>query len=620
MAVGYRAVLRLEAGQSAVSAAEEQVRSWLRGKTGKRPTAQAQADWSAPGHYEIRSGLELLVVHADHDEHTPRRLYRVIESNRSGRWIVSVYAGALPSKRGGEQTIVVEVDLAGSDRETALAKVAPPAIVRTLLDTYQATDGSVVLTGSPIVIRDSQIDDVTAAITDDSRRASVVVALSPARDLDDSWRQVVGSLTRQSVGVSAAYVVYHDAAEAFNAALPESHRFRAGQIRTFLPDVEFENPDDAIRHRWLALPTLTRSIRSRRVAEPLQRRHGEVARRRFVEAQLPADVQRMIELLRRQETGVERAARVEALVAKSRATTPRTQTAAAVNDGARAEATPPWLPRIGATLRRWLGREPRQIEELDALDDFIESKVAEVSIATEQLAEAASSMESLQSDVVQLRRERDDMELEWAIALEARQAADRDSNILRRRLASSANPGDAYVEPDADDWNPPTSVEELVRWLRPGEDEHQATARVIFTGSDTGAIEIDRRYPTGVYATAFWQHVRVLHDYAEARIAGFNGGLHLYLTSDSTNGIKGPPNQHAAKESETVLTNAKWRAERIFPVPPAAHAEGKALMEAHFKPTWRDTFAPRMYYFDDVANSGKIFVGYVGRHLTNTRT
>lgn len=187
MAIGYRAVLRLTRGQSAVAAAEEQVRTWLKGKVGKRPAQQARVDWDRPGHYAIGRGLELLVVHADHDEQTPRRLYRIIESNPSGRWIVSVYAGTLASKRGGEQTIVVEVDLSGADREAALAKVAPPKIVRTLLDTYDASDGSVQLTGTPNVVRSAQIEDLLAAIADPDRTASRptgTVAVPPGRSWD----------------------------------------------------------------------------------------------------------------------------------------------------------------------------------------------------------------------------------------------------------------------------------------------------------------------------------------------------------------------------------------------------------------------------------------------------
>ena len=53
---------------------------------------------------------------------------------------------------------------------------------------------------------------------------------------------------------------------------------------------------------------------------------------------------------------------------------------------------------------------------------------------------------------------------------------------------------------------------------------------------------------------------------------------------------------------------------------PCTSKDGTQFMEAHFKPTWRDTFAPRMYYYDDLGNTGKIYIGYIGRHLTNTQS
>lgn len=621
MAIGYRAVLQLEESQSAIAVAEDQVRVWLRAKNRNRPSDQIPVDWDGPGHYVFRKGLELLVVHADHDESTPRRLFRVIDENPAGQWVVTVYAGIVVSKRGKFQTIVVEVDLVGAEREVALEKVAPPAIVRSLLDTYNASDGSVRLTGAPNVIRFGDTDDVISAITDANRTASVVVALSPATDLDDPWRQVVASLTRESVGVTAVYVVYHQANTTFNADLPVSYRIRPGEIRTYLPEVDLNDPSDSIRHRWLALPTLTRSLENRRVAGPLQRRHGASARRRFVETRLPSDVQRMLELLRRQETKIERAARVEELVAKTRAE--KSHAVLPFSDDVpdvTGQSSSSWRSNILPTFKRWLGREPAEPQDLQALDTYIEARNAEVSVAAEQLSEAASQVEALQAEIGSLRRERDDMELEWAIALESFQEVDRESTVLRHRLAASAQPTKAYVAPDTKDWTPPGSVEQLLRRLSPGVDAHHAISRVEFTGVEDGAIEIDRRYPTGVYANAFWLHVRVLHDYAVARTNGFSGGVHLYLDSDIVDGAKCPKGQHAAKESPTVLANPKWSAERVFPVPQEVSRNEQILMEGHFKPTWRDTFAPRLYYLDDFANTGKMYIGYIGRHLTNTQT
>jgi hypothetical protein len=182
MAVGYRAVLRLESTQNAVAAAEEQIRLWLKGKAGKRTDQQARVEWDGPGNYVISRSLELLVVHADHDDTTPRRLYRITDTNPSGRWIVSVYAATLPSRRGREQTIVVEVDLADVDRETALARVDPPTIVRSILDTYAANDGSVRLTGTPNVVRTGDVEDLLAAITTTHGERSLQASLAKASE------------------------------------------------------------------------------------------------------------------------------------------------------------------------------------------------------------------------------------------------------------------------------------------------------------------------------------------------------------------------------------------------------------------------------------------------------
>jgi hypothetical protein len=624
MATGYRSVLRLSDEHDAVAVAEEQVRSWLTDKKRGRRGRSTSLDWDGPGRYRISPKLELLVVHVDHDPHTQRRLYRIIETNRDGQWGVTLYAGSVSSGKRKSQVIVVEVDLLGSDRETALAKVAPPRIVRSLLDTYAVTDHLAELTGTPVVVRSSQMPELVAAITDPLRTASVVVALSPARDLDDAWREVVKSLTQQSVGVTATYVVYADAVDDFMEAMTASHTISRGHIRTYLPQVDVNNASDGIRHKWLTLPTLTSSLEKRRVSESLQRRHGEAARRRHVEAGLPTDVQRMVELLRRAETTVERAARVQALVEANRSSTRQTvvdtvpEIAAPV---APLTVDPRWRARVAATFRRWLGVEfIHAPEQLDELDTFIESKVAEVSVASEQLTEAAGEVETLQAEATRLRIERDDMELEWAVALEAHTKADRENTVLRRRLTAAKRPQEAYVEPESDSWSPPESVEMLTQLLTPGDEAHMASEVIVFTGNDDGAVEIDRRYPSGVYAQAFWQHVHVLYDYTQARKAGYAGNVHMYLKADEVEGAKCPPSQHAARESDTVLNNAKWRAERVLPIPAEAHEDEVALMEAHFKPTWRDTFAPRMHYFDDFANSGKIYIGYLGRHLTNPQT
>ncbi len=64
----------------------------------------------------------------------------------------------------------------------------------------------------------------------------------------------------------------------------------------------------------------------------------------------------------------------------------------------------------------------------------------------------------------------------------------------------------------------------------------------------------------------------------------------------------------------------RWGEEREFPVPSDVSPDGRIQMVAHFKVAQNDTFAPRMHYYDDTKGTGKIYIGYIGRHLTNRGT
>jgi len=43
-------------------------------------------------------------------------------------------------------------------------------------------------------------------------------------------------------------------------------------------------------------------------------------------------------------------------------------------------------------------------------------------------------------------------------------------------------------------------------------------------------------------------------------------------------------------------------------------------MTAHFKLGRIGMVSPRLYFFDDYTKTGKVYIGYIGPHLTNTQT
>ncbi len=628
MTIGYRAILRLDRQSDALDVAERHLRDWLRRKAKRQNSGSRDWDWDGAGTYRLGGGAALQVVeHHDPREPATRRLYRFREENLQGAFVVSLYAISRATAREHQQSLMIETELEGVEADQALRGIKPPRLVGSILETENATDGAVALTGVPEVIRRGDVERVVAAIKDPSRTASVVVAASPGPEYDETWRDVVRTLTNDSVGITSKYVVYHDAMDELKCALPESHDVAAGQVRTFLPGVDWAHAEDGRRHRILGPQTLQRSLEQKNgkffVAGPLQKRHAEVARRRSVERDLPPDLDRALKILRRAELENERRQRVQDRVAASAVRTepmPVVQRQVEQADSTDSK----WVTFGRQLLKRWLGKEGSGPGTLKELDQFIDEQRSTVSVAEEQLQEAAAREDELQEHLKQLQSNLEDLELEAAEAESARGAVAHEVTELRRRLIK-AGQHDTFVAPIEDLWKDPENVEELVARISGNElfdrASHPATTYIEFTGDAKEAEEIDTRDDLGRFATALWDCVKVLHDYATLkRERGFAGGLHMYLTDDNAPGHKCSLQRHAARESESVENNSSWRAERVLPVPVSVDGSGELYMGAHFKPTRNKSVAPRMYYYDDLDATGKIYVGYIGMHLTNTLT
>lgn len=267
-------------------------------------------------------------------------------------------------------------------------------------------------------------------------------------------------------------------------------------------------------------------------------------------------------------------------------------------------------------VSRWLGADQEPSEAaFTELDRLLERKTIEASRREEDLDKATESQEQLESALRESKSQMENLSFDLAVAEESLRAHEREVVVLRRRLVEYGKPELTYVEPAPEMWNPPDDILSLTDRITPGSDAHTAFSRVVFTGDIDKALEVDVREPTPRYAHAFWDFIHVLYDYAVGRAEGrIVVGVHLYLTSDNLIGHKCPPDRHASRESDTTMN--RWGSERMLPVPVEVAPSGEILMAAHFKPTWRDTFAPRMHYYDDTNNTGKIYIGYIGRHLT----
>lgn len=646
MAVGYRAILRLDDGEDAIRIAEEQLHSWLRSKTPPRRNASLEtAEWEGLGDHHLGPKSMLRVVEAcEGADDARRRLYRLEEGTDNGTFVVSMFALATPHAcEGLRQTIVVEAEKLGADGDSAISGIGTPRLVRNILDRTVVRDGTAVLAGSPTRIHEDDVPGLVGVIGDPNRIASVVVGASLSREIDDRWATLLKNLTVESAGVAAVYSVDADAVEALNASLPASHRVLAGRVRTFAPMVDFSSIDDGLRHRYLGPRFITENIRhsdTLSIGPRARYLHAASTRRRFIELKLPADVRRGLDILiaadfqlDRQvrtraaietatldksitESGVEKARGGNASTGTIEASEPETATALTRPDDGLAR-------RLGRLLAELVGREwvVDPVEELrrvltDSLLKESEAR-AEAAVAVQQANEMLERAVSVEEENRDLESRLEEIELEAAIEAEEADRASRAAAFYRQQLVEAQRFDSLNVPGDDQEWDPPESVGELIERLAPGS--HLIAERVQFTGDADDALSVEKRDPFGRYAANLWSYCRVLFDYASARAVGYQGNVHTYLTDDNApDGQKCSPQRHAATESET--TQNQWADTRWFPVPTEVDPAGSVHMYAHFKPTHDSTFAPRMHYFDDTANTGRLYIGYIGRHLKNTKS
>lgn len=646
MAIGYRSIFRISAENDPLNFIERHISSWLEEKCANPRSKIRTTDWDGPGVYELGEGVELRVVHKNLDSPAREyRLYRLAEHGPGGRFVVSIYVISHGNNADPSPNVAIEVEHPSDNQFTAILKTGTPRIVGRILDSSQIVDGHAQITGSPIRITRQNSSMLIDAIADRHRTVSVIAGGSPSYEADDEWESIVQKLTSQSVGLAAIYSVDADALEEIDAELGSSHEVRPGYFRTYAPQVDLKNADDSPRHKWLAPTTLMRSITDHKsIKQDLQFSHASSVRRRLIEQELPSSISVAIALLRRQERAMLRediATRDVAIAVANTAMVPvmpvseRTavETSHVETTGDPESQTSqtfvkPSLPQkilghLKKILTRWLpDTSAKEItsESLADLENFIVSVNSQLKTSNSQLSELETAYEQLEKEVAVSKKEEERLELELTIHQDEAVHHERVINDLWRQI-SRANVAVKDVAVTDNEWKTPVSMLELVQLLTPKGKTHKAITLVEFTGRPEGAQQIDERYQAGRYNTQIWQYVRALYSYAEQKKRGLKASFHTYLSDPNIDGEKVPTTHYSAGESQSVGNRTKWRAMRMLPVPKAVDASESIYMEAHFTPSRSDTFAPRVHFYDDTSGpTGKVYIGYIGRHLENTQT
>ncbi|GAB3800487.1 hypothetical protein [Micromonospora zhanjiangensis] len=591
----------------------EQFDRWIAGPKAWDPTALRENRWVAIGD----SARALLLRHEGQDGSMSTRV-RIVETKPDGQWITQLTTHV---PRVKERKAWAWVDIESPDPEDEASGGRPrlagtPRFLAPILDVIDAWDGSARLTTRPLIIRGGEVDEVYQALLDVERRGVVFVAGS-----DDSlpmgpWVDLIAKLTRFTKGMGSCYVLDGEATRLLNDRLGNTHAVLPGRLRTYRSQVQPDSVVDGLRHRVLSTERILDDAEHDRLARVL----AANAQLQSLEQPLQAQVARVHRMLERIADDM--------LVHR-------------LGDSTRQAVSVVPTPRqaLAVEARRSGQHQQDAASQQGMLLEYLKIKVGINDLTADRIDELArwaeigkvsqETQEDIASRLAQLQAELDDTQKAHREAiqqLEDEQLDNRETfdrltqseetvRALRSRLASTGQPAVAWTtQPAEEDVSRPDSFGELLRWL-------PRLAHVEFTGDPDHAVDLDSRDTLGAWASKAWNALLVLQDYASMKAEGRCDRDVQGFLQNTPDGAHGwPARRHARDESEEVRTNPVFRRARVLPVPASVDPAGCIFMGAHFKIATFAMISPRLHYYDDTTKSGRIYVGYLGRHLPTGQT
>ena len=292
---------------------------------------------------------------------------------------------------------------------------------------------------------------------------------------------------------------------------------------------------------------------------------------------------------------------------------------------------------FGEELTDWetvVWRKTRKAAFRDTKIFEAETKVLSAKILLERSRRAITKSETDSEDIDILKKS--NLELQERVATLSREVAQLEQAIQEQQL-ELLNGSDLYsklfrkhqylenkfrengffeIPVDKDEsglWDEvPNSFAEIVERI-------PDTNHLVFTGSLEGVNWCDEQADILPPLIKCRDVLRAMEAYASVKRqdlpAKFSGSFFDYLKDTKGSDFKVSPQVISMKESEQVRNNPKLREQRVFKVPAEVSIHETEFMEAHAKLRVVGGSAIRMHFFDDTTNTGKIFIGYIGKHL-----
>lgn len=515
------------------------------------------------GHHHLNERTVLINQAAyrhDGAEHAIRLQLR--EDNPEATWQTTITASAFE-----DSSAVVSVALEVFPKGDRPLTPGRPRLIGDLVHDLKPIDGPALLTLKPQSVTADQIHDLIEVLCDPLRTMPAIVAARPLGHYP-LWTERMDRATSQCAGAASLYQLEDLAAiNRFREAIGEYHYVAPGSVRTFLPEVDPAWRKDAARHRFLTQARLTDP------QDGAWRRLAHTVQQLSTQAPLPKALRA---LSFHDDAGQRNRDERQAALATVRSSGEL------------------------AVLRK-------HIEELTALLAVADEELQELTRTAEFSARTVASLE----EQLHAAAEQSEEDMETALrALDDAERARAEANILRARLRNAGRYKDTIVaEPPP---GAPDSFEEL--WDRLTEFKG-----ILVTADRNQAIGLDESDRARAWAAKAWSALRALDSYAQMSREGFTGGFREHCRSSRPGAGMWPSKQFSVTEGQT--TKNRWGTERVFPVPAKVDPSKRAEMLAHLKLEHKGSTSPRIHILDDTKGAtGRMIVGYIGPHLTNTKT
>jgi hypothetical protein len=283
MAVGFRSFLRVAPGQQLLGTVIEHLGRWLASK-------EIHLEANRAGQYVLDHD-DLVTVLRDRVGDGQLYQWRRQHPDAQPRdvWRTTITALERPDEPGWIWT-----EIETRDDSTALGEapfnrcMSVPSVLRGLLMELETLDGRTDIASGPQWVTLGHLPDLMDYLADETRRGPVYM-ISQGQQSREEFERWAREVTWHLVGMGSAFLLNPVVEAGFNEMVGSGHSVPPGTMRTYLPDVNLDNPGDPLRHRILGRTRIV-ATDTRRLARML----GRAERDRAARLPIPADARELV--------------------------------------------------------------------------------------------------------------------------------------------------------------------------------------------------------------------------------------------------------------------------------------------------------------------------------------